>query len=417
MIPDIAAPIRILLIEDNPVDAKLVSVYLKHGLRVPHEVSQCTELAPALTLLKNQPVEVILLDLSLPDCSGYTTFTMVRDAAPDAPIVVLTGSEDEALAVQAIQEGAQDYLLKSSLTAAMLGRTIRYGIERRRLQDGLRQRDRQLHTAHKLEAVGQLAAGVAHEINTPLQFIGDNLRFTMDQITALVRALDTCSAVMDAERPSHPRSPHITAFDTFVKECDLGFLREELPRALSESASGLDHIKEIVQALKRVAMTDGALPVSVSVNQLIADAMAVAQGIVKHCARIDHIPDPASSSIRGFPASLIQVLLDIVSNAAQAIQSLRTPAHVGVITITSATTGSSIELRIHDNGPGIPPAVAHRIFEPFFTTKPVGQGSGQSLAIARAIIVNDHGGDLTFESDDTGTTFIVRLPLWTSQPP
>ncbi|MBA2482040.1 MAG: response regulator, partial [Planctomycetes bacterium] len=201
------APIRLLLVEDNPVDARLITIYLKQGLRAAHVLTECAYLDEALRLVCETAFDAIILDLSLPDCSGYTTFTRMWEAASEIPIVILTGTEDESIALQAIQAGAQDYLPKGSLTSTALGRTIRYGIERRALQKDVVARDRQLLMAHKLESLGQLSAGIAHEINTPLQFIGDNLQFISDQIAPLLETMAAYARVVEAHRDAQPDSP------------------------------------------------------------------------------------------------------------------------------------------------------------------------------------------------------------------
>jgi two-component system NtrC family sensor kinase len=409
------APICILLVEDSPIDAKLVNAFLTHGLHVPFTLVHVTELNRALAVLELHSVEIVVLDLSLPDCTGLATFRGVYAAVPDVPIVVLSGFEDEGTAIAAIREGAQDYLLKSALTAAMLGRTIRYGIERRRLQDELRQRDREFVTTNKLESLGQLAAGIGHEISTPLQFMGDNLSYLSDQIDPIKRLLFGYAAVLDAYRHEHPQEKLVTATDELVTKMDLVFMCSETPIALKQAKEGLTYINSIVVALKRLVHSDDRHPVQGDINRIITDALVIARGSITKVGRIEFVPNELPS-IRCFPSSLVQVIINLLTNAAQAIHSVKLRELPGAITVAACMMDTVIEIRIRDNGPGIPEKIRDRIFEPFFTTKPLGEGSGQGLAISRAIVVNDHGGDLSFTSDKMGTTFILRLPIAGARP-
>jgi two-component system, NtrC family, sensor kinase len=261
----------------------------------------------------------------------------------------------------------------------------------RRLERELEERKRlevELQQGEKLRAVGQLAAGVAHEINTPIQFIGDSLSFLGDAFCEI--------ASLFADRD----------------DGDFPFLRGEIPRAIGRCRDGADRVATIVRALKTLAHPDGKEQEPADVNGAIMNTLIVVANELKYVADVE-LALASTRRPRCNIGEIQQVLLNLLVNAAHAIQErVRGTSARGKISVTTRDDGPDLVISIGDDGAGIPPAIRERIFEPFFTTKPVGKGTGQGLSIARSLIVDRHGGQLTFESTvGVGTTFTIRIPV------
>jgi signal transduction histidine kinase len=271
----------------------------------------------------------------------------------------------------------------------------------------------QLRQAQKLEAVGQLAAGIAHEINTPIQYIGDNLRFIEESFAGLGQWLGS-SQQLTAALQSKTVTPELMgAVESSARSVDMGYLRQEIPLAVQQSLAGVAHVTKIVQAMKEFSHPGTNEKVAVDLNHAIEATITVARNEWKYVAEMTTDLAPELPKVPCFPSEFNQVILNLIVNAAHAIGDVvrKAVGTKGVIRIGTRLDGSWVEIRISDTGTGIPESIRHRIFDPFFTTKEVGRGTGQGLTIARSVIVDKHGGTLTFESEiGRGTTFIIRLP-------
>ena len=271
----------------------------------------------------------------------------------------------------------------------------------------------ELLSAQKLEAIGGLAAGIAHEINTPIQYVGDNTRFVEDSLTQLLDVTAAASRLADAVRDVGEAAGVVEAFRHAAEEADMEFLSAELPSAIAESLHGIDQVASIVQALKSFAHPGSEEKAPADLNEIITTTAAVARNEWKYVAEMDLSGlDPALPHVPVLSGPLKQVLLNMIVNAAQAIEeTIDESAGKGRIAITTSAEGGFAIIHIADTGGGIPEEIQPRILEPFFTTKEVGKGSGQGLAIARSI-VDKHGGSLRFTSVlGTGATFTIMLPL------
>ncbi len=276
------------------------------------------------------------------------------------------------------------------------------GATRERLENELR-------VAQRLESIGQLAAGVAHEINTPMQYIGDNVHFLSSAFKNLSSYLEIVLAASsdEGEGAWAEVRPRLAAAQ---KKLRLGFLIAEVPKALNAANEGIEHVSKIVQAMKSFAHLDHDEKVHSDINRTITDTLTVAQNEYKNLAAVDTELGELPLVIC-FAGKLNQVFLNLIVNAAHAIEDAKKPG-LGLIRVASSAAAGWVEVRISDDGCGIPPHIAHQVFDQFFTTKAVGRGSGQGLSLARSIVVEAHGGTLSFESAvGVGTTFIVRLPI------
>ena len=270
----------------------------------------------------------------------------------------------------------------------------------------------ELRHAQKLEAVGRLAAGVAHEINTPVQYVSDSLSFVREALGDLSRYIQCSrelSAAVVAAEPTHALALSCQAL---AEEADLDYLLENLAPAVDRALDGLGRVASIVRALKRFAHPGSAQMAPADLNEAVASTLTIAANEYKYVAELvtDYGELPLVTCHLG---DLNQAVLNLVVNAAHAIADVVADSGArGTITIRTRHDGDHVQIEIADTGGGIPDEIRERIFEPFFTTKDVGRGTGQGLAIARSVIHDDHGGELSFVSErGAGTTFRIRLPV------
>jgi len=301
-----------------------------------------------------------------------------------------------------------DALLESlANTAAQVIQSARAAEEQRSLQS-------QLIQAQRLEPVGQLAAGIAHEINTPTQFVSDNTRFLRTAFPKLQDLLFHYRRLAEACRAAAAPPELLAELETAVKTAKLDYLLEQIPEAIGDSLEGLERVTKIVRAMKDFAHPGEQTLSPADLNKAIESTVTVARNEWKYVAEMKLELDPDLPPVPCQVADFNQVILNIVVNAAHAIQDVGggEKQAKGTITIATRQVGDRAEIRISDTGTGIPVEHRDKVFNHFFTTKEVGKGTGQGLAIARRVIVEKHRGTLTFETEvGRGTTFIIRLPL------
>jgi PAS domain S-box-containing protein len=522
---DVMKSIRLLLVEDNAADARVVERHLKDAGLNDVNSDWVQTAAEAADRLQKVEYDLVLLDLGLPDASGLQALRALRAVADLTPIIVLTGSDDYKQGLAAVREGAQDYLEKRRVNAGMLSRIVSYSVERstfhrdlvratRRYQDlfnnvpvalftanhdgtlktanaacmkllachglplgkvnfldllfeparrtqfldqlsrqrmvegwetmihdckgkqlhvlvntaplfdgnqafagwegsltdvsmlkrTLEERDRledNLRQAQKLEAIGQLAAGIAHEINTPTQYVGDNLRFLKESFGELDAIL--AQLVKAGGAPA----------GKLLADADFDYLKEEIPRALNQSLEGVDRVAKIVRAMKEFSHP-AREKTATDLNRAIQSTITVASNEWKYVAEVDMDLDTNLPPVHCSPAEFNQVVLNMVVNAAHAIGDVVGDGArgKGKIKVKTRPDGEWAVVEISDSGCGMPPHIQQRIFDPFFTTKEVGKGTGQGLAIAHNVVVDKHGGTIKVVSaPGQGTTFIIRLPI------
>ena len=284
----------------------------------------------------------------------------------------------------------------------------------RQLETELMERARlevELRVGEKLRAVGQLAAGIAHEINTPIQFVGDSLHFLDEAFGEICTLLSSYEEAV-ASLPSHSQSARTESAAALCESSDFLYLKGAVPKAILRCVSGVERVAIIVRALKNLAHPDAAEQEQADLNAAIENTLVVCASQIKYVADVE-LDLSASSSVLCHMGEIHQVLLNLIVNAAQAIGEQRGEGGPrGTIRIGTREEENDYVITIADDGPGIPEAVRDRMFEPFFTTKPVGKGTGQGLYISRSLVVERHGGKLTFDSSvGEGTTFTIRLPL------
>ncbi|MBN2804226.1 MAG: PAS domain S-box protein [Deltaproteobacteria bacterium] len=267
----------------------------------------------------------------------------------------------------------------------------------------------------KLESIGRLAAGIAHEINTPTQYVGDNITFLKDSYALFTMLMDKYKTLKTMVKDAGILADITSDIDSEEDSADLDFLNEEIPNALSQSVEGIKRITEIVSAMKAFSHPGSDDKTLSDLNNGILTTITVCRNEWKYVADLKTSLQPDLPQVLLLQGEFNQVILNIIVNAAHAIGEKNRKENQntkGLIEVASALKNRSVEVRISDTGGGIPEDIKSNIFDPFFTTKPVGVGTGQGLAIARNVIVNKHGGTLELETKDgTGSTFIINIPL------
>jgi signal transduction histidine kinase len=270
----------------------------------------------------------------------------------------------------------------------------------------------ELRQAQKLESVGRLASGIAHEINTPVQFVSDSCSFLETATEDLFAVIAAYRAAMgDIDRSATTAALAAAHMAELEAEREVGYLTEQIPLALRRALSGLQRVSALVRAMKDFAHPDATEQAPADLNHAILNTLTVARNEYKYVAE-------ATTDLADLPlvtchvGELNQVFLHMVVNSAHAIAAIRAvEPRDGVIAIRSRLVGTDVRIEIEDNGCGIPPWAIDKIFDPFFTTKEIGDGAGQGLAIAHAVI-DRHGGRIEVASRvGQGTTFAITLPV------
>jgi two-component system, NtrC family, sensor kinase len=287
-------------------------------------------------------------------------------------------------------------------------------VQRSQLQQALadlRLAQGELLQAQKLESVGRLAAGVAHEINTPVQFVSDSMFFLREAFSDLLPIAEAFGSLRAAAEAGPVPGDLLAQAEAVDQAADLAYLVENVPPALARCGEGLERVAAIVRALKEFAHPDSRRTEPADLNHALETTLVITRNEYKLVADVEtslgEIP-----AVRCLAGELNQVFLNLVVNAAHAIEEARGGQGRGLIRVSTRRDGDHVVISVGDDGAGIPEAIRTRVFDPFFTTKAVGKGSGQGLSIARNVVVEKHGGTIDFESEvGKGTVFHVRLPI------
>ena len=279
--------------------------------------------------------------------------------------------------------------------------------ERKALED-------KLQRAQKLESIGQLAAGIAHEINTPTQYVGDNVRFLRDSFLNYGAVVTKSSQMLEACQTNNLLPDFVSEMHSTMEAADLEYLGAEVPRAFEQALDGVGRISKIVQSIKDFAHPGSNDYRATDLNKAIESTVTVASNEWKYVAEVVTDYDEHLPLIPCLIGEFNQVVLNMIVNAAHAIADVKDEgaAGKGTISISTKHVGDHAEVRISDTGCGMTEDIRKRIFDPFFTTKDVGKGTGQGLAISHTVIVEKHKGTIDVKSEPgVGTTFVICLPI------
>ena len=414
-----AAKATILVVDDEANNRNVMVAQLaSEGYELL--TADCGE--DALELIDRRLPDLILLDVMMPGISGFDVAEILKSEERTArvPIIMLTALGDSDSRLTALRNGAEEFLTKPVARAELLARIhnlLKLKHYQDQLADEVASRTTELESANqhvsdlqdqllqseKLAAIGQLAAGVAHEINNPVGFVNANLGTLKGYVKDLLRMLRAYeTGCRDAPRDS--------AIDAKLKqlrrELELDYLCDDAPILIDESLEGLSRVCQIVQDLKSFAHADACPEVmATDLHDCLDSTLNIATNEIKYKARVvkDYGVIPEVECV---PSQINQVFLNLLINAAHAIPENT----AGVITVRTRSDAAAVYVEVADTGCGIAPSVLPRIFDPFFTTKPVGKGTGLGLSLSYGI-VQRHGGRIEVESEPgQGTTFRVVLP-------
>lgn len=276
----------------------------------------------------------------------------------------------------------------------------------------------QLALSQKMESIGRLAAGLSHEINTPLQYVGDNAHFLKEAFDAIIQTYGGHKdLVSDAEMNAENMMAYFAKITALRDDLDLAFFISEIPQAIQQSLEGIERVRKIVLAMKAFSHPANKGKKASDINQAIDTTVTISRNEWKYNADLEMHLDPNLPLVSCQIDEINQVLLNMIVNAAQAIEEKKAKGgpEKGLITISTQTKDEEVLIRIQDSGTGVRPENINRIFDPFFTTKEVGKGTGQGLALAHNIIVNQHKGRILVDSEyGKYTAFTICLPLGVS---
>lgn len=271
----------------------------------------------------------------------------------------------------------------------------------------------QLNHAQKMESIGQLAAGIAHEINTPMQFIGDNTRFMEGSFKQILHTIKDYERLLNESKSGAISKQTIQEMEASIQDNDIDYIAVEIPLALRQSLDGVNRVSSIVKAMKEFSHPGSKDKIPTDINKAIKTTLVVAKNEWKYVADIVEEFDPGLPLVPSFVDDFNQVILNTVVNAAHAIgEKVTDSGKKGTITIKTRQIEGWVEIRVQDTGMGIPEKIKSKVFDPFFTTKDVGKGTGQGLSIVHTVITQKHQGTIDIETEEgIGTTFIFKIPL------
>ena len=270
--------------------------------------------------------------------------------------------------------------------------------------------EQELNQAQKMEALGSLASGVAHEINTPTQFVSDNLRFLEDSFCDVFKLLKVVRNAAET-LPEDLRETFLATLTAAEEEADLEYIEDEIPSCISQSLEGMERIGQIVAAIKEFSHPGIGEKSAINLNDAIRNTSIVSRNQWKYVSTLELDLADDLPTVSGNAGDINQVVLNLIVNAAHAIEATR-PRELGTITLRTQKLDSAVVLDVSDTGCGIPAQNLKRIFDPFFTTKEVGKGTGQGLAITYNIVTNKMGGVITVDTEEgKGTRFRIILPV------
>ncbi len=404
---------KVIYIEDDEAQTRLVRKCLE---RAGYEVDVAEDGIAGLAACEATRYDAVIVDQTMPGMSGLEVLRAMADRGTPPPTIMVTGTGNEQIAVEAMKLGVSDYLTKDleGGFVNMLPLVVGRAIQQRRLLLENQRIEKELVRVQRLEAIGKLAAGIAHEINTPTQYIGDNSRFLQDAFKDISGLLDTFDRLLQAARNDSVSDDLLREIEAELRNTDLAYLKREIPLAIGQSLEGVGHVADIVDAMKEFSHPAHGEKQPIDLNHAILGAVTLCCGEWKHQAELVTDFDTELPLVYCLPTDINRLVVNLVVNAVHAIANSNRDGRErkGTITIRTRYDDPWAEIRVEDTGTGISDEIRARVFDLFFTTKKVGHGTGQGLAIVHNIVVDQHGGTIDFMTKEgEGTTFIIRLPI------
>lgn len=435
----------ILIVDDEAEIGEEIGENLElHGFRCISTVDANIGLS---LVEKNPSISIVIADIRMPKMNGleFSEILLQRVSKErDIAVLIMTGHVGEEEAIRALKIGALDFLTKPVSPDSLLGAVKRAArkIEdrasernfKKALNDLIAQRTNELRqksselehvrlklqqalenervTVHcqKLETLGLLAGGIAHDLTTPIQFVSDNLSFLKRAASELISVIDADAKLANDHKIREKNEEVPTKCQKVDDEIDLHFVRKELFEALEESINGIRQVSSIIASIKEFSHLDSKELSLVDVNQVIKRSIAICRQEWKSVATVDLDLFDDLPKLNAHEGQINQVILNLIINAAQSIREKNDG--MGHIIVSTYFENDTVKLTVEDTGIGMSDAVKERIFDPFYTTKKVGKGTGQGLALCHNIIVSNHNGHIDVATKDGhGTTFVISLPI------
>lgn len=392
---------KALVIDDSSLMRKMIQDIL---ISRNHDVTVCDNAERALDLFKREDFPLILSDWELPGMSGLELCQKIRNCphGKNTVIVMVTGTQDSKSLPLVLEAGADDFIRKPIDKNLM---NIRLAIAERKVIDNRKLTEHQAHLvqSEKMAHLGQLAAGVAHEINNPLGFIGCNLSTLGEYSKAFIKISSLATSLTLAKQNEKEIKDIISEIACVLEEEDINFICNDIDQLIQESKEGINRVSDIVKNLKSFARVDEAKFKEADINEGIESTLKLVWNEIKYKCDLEKSLKPLPM-IYCCPGQLNQVFINILVNAVQSITDK------GKIFISTDLIDKHIEINIRDTGKGISKENLDKLFTPFFTTKKEGEGTGLGLSISYGIIKN-HGGTIDVNSIvNEGTTFTIKLP-------
>ena len=425
---------KILIVDDEKFNLKIAEGILKN-MTSDIEIILCMEPENVFKLLEENKFDIVLLDIVMPNISGTQVLKQIRSNKiyDDMQVIMLTSINNSLNIMECFDSGANDYILKpinivefeARINAAMRARTnslimkdmwetVKNKNEELK-QTNRKLKDTQFHLiqSEKMAAIGELAAGVAHEINNPIGYVRSNFETLSSYMNKIQSYILYSSDHIDSllEICQNPEIDQLKkSLHAKYKDLKIDFITDDLEILIQDSRDGIERVSKIVQTLRNFARSESSETRDFcSIMDMIQEVLIIVRNESKYSVNFD-IDEISTSEIWCNKGQLGQVVLNIVVNAIQAIKSLGRD-EFGLIKISAYDDDEYNCISILDDGPGIPDKVRHKMFNPFFTTKDVGKGTGLGLSISYDIIVNKHGGKIDVKSEiGKGTNFVIKLP-------
>lgn len=407
---------KILVVDDELPIERLICQQFRKKIRAKElEFVFAHNGVEALDKLQNNPqIDMVLTDINMPEMDGLTLLEKLKEIEPSLKTVVVSAYSDMANIRKAMNHDAFDFLTKPidfQDLEVTINRTLGYVQELKETQRQLQQVQTRLIQKEKMSALGQLVAGVAHEINNPVGFIAGNLTHAQSYINDILKLLH-----LYQQHYPHPASD----IQEEIEQIDLDYLVEDLPQLISSMKVGVERINQITVSLRNFSRSDTSSKVLANIHEGIESTLLILRHRLKASGdrpAIEVVKDYGDlPQVECYPGPLNQVFMNILANAIDALEEAmlkeKTERSPTIKICTEVLEGDFVEIRIADNGVGMTEDVQKQLFEPMFTTKPTSKGTGLGLSISRQIMVEKHKGQLTCCSKlGLGTEFIIKMPI------